>query len=95
MHQAGAGAGVYNTTRQVGSTLGAAVSALVLDARLRAYDLPTTGSGDSGISRMVDPSTASDWSAALAQALWVVPAVFALGIVAALFLELPRHLRTD
>lgn len=36
MHQAGAGAGVYNTTRQVGAVLGSAGIAVLMEARLAA-----------------------------------------------------------
>lgn len=95
MHQAGAGAGIYNTTRQVGSTLGAAVAALVIDWRLHAYDLPTSGvGGEAGLqtAEAIDPALAAEYSAALAQSLWAIPIALGIGLVASLFFELPRHL---
>lgn len=94
MHQAGAGAGIYNTTRQIGSTLGAAVAAVVIDWRLHAYGLTASGGGEAGLhaAQPIDPSLAADYSAALAQTLWVIPITLTIGLVACLFLELPRHL---
>lgn len=92
-HRAGAGAGIYNTTRQVGSTLGAAVAAVVIDWRLQAYGLPATGSGEAGLHRAdaIDPALAADYSHALGQTLWAIPIALAVGLVACLFFERPRH----
>ena len=39
MHQAGAGSGVYNTTRQIGAVLGSAGIAVLMQSRLTA-ELP-------------------------------------------------------
>ena len=39
MHRAGAGAGVYNATRQVGAVLGSAAIAVLMDSRLSAQGL--------------------------------------------------------
>ncbi|GGD08144.1 MFS transporter [Nocardioides daphniae] len=93
MHQAGAGSGVYNSTRQVASTLGAAVAALVIEWRLEAYDLPTPNGGGEAVRAAgpLDPALAVDYSAALAQSLWALPVAFTLGLVAVLFFERPRH----
>ncbi|MBE7325905.1 MFS transporter [Nocardioides sp. Y6] len=94
MHQAGAGAGIYNTTRQVGSTLGAAAAALVIDWRLHAYGLPSNAaSGEAGLhaAEAIDPALAADYSAALGQTLWLGPVAFAIGLAATLFFERPRH----
>src|SRR5690348_17780226 len=43
MHLAGAGAGVYNATRQVGSVIGSAAIAVLIDSRIAHY-LPGHGS---------------------------------------------------
>ena len=47
--QAGAGSGVYNTTRQIGAVLGSAAIAVLIQARLAA-ELPAApgGSGEAG-----------------------------------------------
>ena len=47
MHQAGAGAGVYNTTRQIGAVLGSAAIAALMQSRL-AIELPGAGAAASG-----------------------------------------------
>ena len=97
MHQAGAGAGIYNTTRQIGSTLGAAVAALVIDWRLRSVTYqPSSASSEAGLrtSEPIDPALASDYSIALAQSLWVIPVALVIGLVAVLFFEVPRHFST-
>ena len=43
MQQAGAGAGVYNATRQVGAVLGSAAIAVLMDSRLAAEGLTAGG----------------------------------------------------
>ncbi len=57
--QAGAGSGVYNTTRQIGAVLGSAAIAVLIQARLAA-ELPGAGSrgGRNGICRPVARSPA-------------------------------------
>ena len=47
MHQAGAGAGVYNTTRQVGAVLGSAGIAVLMESRL-AHNLPAAAGRRAG-----------------------------------------------
>lgn len=46
---AGAGSGIYNTARQVGSVLGSAAMAMFMEARIAAH-LGASGSGGSGVS---------------------------------------------
>ena len=46
MRMAGAGAGVYNATRQVGAVLGSAAIAVLMDSRLAAEGLTAGGAGD-------------------------------------------------
>ncbi|WP_109471320.1 DHA2 family efflux MFS transporter permease subunit [Ornithinimicrobium cavernae] len=83
MASAGAGAGVYNTTRQLGAVLGSAAIAVLMQARISAH-LGTGGAagadGADGLSR------------ALAESLYLPMGVILLGAVAALFFERPRHL---
>ncbi len=92
MDRAGAGSGVYNATRQVGSVLGSAVIALLIDARLTAQGLPTAGGG-AGLhgSAPLPAPVAEAFSTAMSQALLVVPIALGIGFVAMLFFERPRH----
>lgn len=94
MAQAGAGAGVYNTTRQVGAVLGSAGIAALMQARLAA-NLPS-GSGDgvseAGVTRLPEPLH-QGFSDAMSQALLLPAGVILVGLVAALCFARPRHLR--
>lgn len=83
MESAGAGAGVYNTVRQVGAVIGSAAIAATMEARLVAHGLPTSiqGSGSA-----VPPEVAGPFSDAMGQSLLVPAAVSVIGVVAALCL---------
>ncbi|MDR3663438.1 MAG: MFS transporter, partial [Mycobacterium sp.] len=86
---AGAGSGVYNATRQVGSVLGSAGMAAYLTARISA-ELPSGGrppsAGESAVLTL-PPFLHGPFAAAMSQAL-LLPAFVALfGIIAALFLR--------
>jgi EmrB/QacA subfamily drug resistance transporter len=86
-HLAGAGSGVYNTTRQVGSVLGSAGVAAFMTWRISDELPPTTAGPQHGEGAMtVLPSFLQEpFSAAMSQTL-LMPAFFALfGIGAALF----------
>jgi hypothetical protein len=93
MKHAGAGAGIYNTTRQIGAVLGSASIAVLIQARLAA-NLPGSGaggSGDGGISRL--PAALHEgFSTAMGQALILPAAVLLVGLVAVLAFATPRHL---
>jgi EmrB/QacA subfamily drug resistance transporter len=80
VHQAGAGAGVYNTTRQLGSVLGSAVVSALISARMAAHGLDTaaTPGGARPPSGVLAP-----FSAALAQSMMLPAAVLLVGVVAA------------
>ena len=91
MAQAGAGAGVYNTMRVVGSVLGSAAVGALLQTRLAA-ELPGVGGA---VPRDVDrlPAFLRDgFATAMGQAIYLPAAVLLLGVVAAVFLARPRHL---
>jgi EmrB/QacA subfamily drug resistance transporter len=92
MDRAGAGAGVYNTTRQVGAVLGSAGIAALMQARLSAV-LPegASGSVESGIAQL-PPALHDAFSTAMAQSLLLPAAVLLVGIAAVLGFALPRHL---
>jgi EmrB/QacA subfamily drug resistance transporter len=101
MSRAGAGAGVYNTTRQIGAVLGSAAIAVLMEARLAAHlgtgagagedgtGLPVGGAGTGG---PVPPEVADAFSRALAEAMLLPAAVILLGFLASLFFQRPRHL---
>ena len=93
---AGAGSGVYNTNRQVGSVLGSAAMAACMSWRIRA-EMPgaPVGSTPAGESDVTDlpPSLHEPFAAAMSQSV-LLPAFAALfGVVAALFLvgAVPRR----
>ena len=93
MSSAGAGAGVYNTTRQVGGVLGSAAIAALMEARLTA-ELRVEG-GVSGAGGTAVPEAAREgFSAAMSQSLLLPAVVLGFGLVAVLFYQRPRHLRT-
>ncbi|QNJ92033.1 MFS transporter [Mycolicibacterium fluoranthenivorans] len=86
---AGAGSGVYNTTRQVGSVLGSAGMAAFMTSRIGA-EMPAGGAapaGAEGQATALPDFLREPFSAALSQSL-LLPAFVALfGVVAALFLR--------
>ncbi len=91
MSLAGAGAGVYNATRQVGSVLGAAAIAVLMDSRLAHYLPGAAAHGDAGADKIADPHAAALFSSAMQDALWLPAAMYAVGLVAVLFYEAPKH----
>src|SRR3954468_8355504 len=90
IQQAGAGAGVYNATRQVGAVLGSAAIAVLIDARLAAEGLPAfEGTGSTGGKLPV--AFTDGFSQAMATSILLPAAVLVLGLVAASLFERPRH----
>ncbi|WP_282786060.1 MULTISPECIES: DHA2 family efflux MFS transporter permease subunit [unclassified Nocardia] len=92
VQQAGAGAGVYNTTRQVGSVLGSAAVAALLSARIAAQGLPSDspiGEGAPGMGAL-PPEVLDKISTALSQSMYLPAGVLLVGVVAsALFVGRP------
>ncbi len=86
-HQAGAGAGIYNTTRTIGSVIGSASIAAFMQARLEA-NLPRLGDAPSGIigDGALAPQVAEGFSSGMAQALLLPASVMAVALIASLFL---------
>jgi EmrB/QacA subfamily drug resistance transporter len=84
---AGAGSGVYNSTRQVGSVLGSAGMAAFMTSRISAEMPPTLteAPGEGSVTRL--PAFLHEpFATAMSQSL-LLPAFFALfGVVAAMFL---------
>ena len=90
--KAGAGAGIYNTTRQIGSVIGSAVVATVMESRIAAH-LP--GGGDFSAAQASGAAIPEFVRVRLAEAMadtMLVPAVV-IGAASVLMLafELPRH----
>lgn len=86
---AGAGSGIYNTTRQIGGVLGSAAIATIMESRLAA-DLPARpgGAAASTSSLAAGPLPSfiqSGFTTAMAQSILLPAGVIALGFVVALF----------
>src|SRR5690606_21341748 len=80
--RAGAGAGVYNTTRQMGSVLGSAAISVLMEARLAARLGGGAGAdgmaeGMTGTGGQMPPFVAEPFSRALAESMYL-PAVVIL-----------------
>ena len=93
MASAGAGAGVYNTTRQLGAVLGSAAIAVLMQARLEVH-LGGAGAAPAGsmTGAVLPPEVAEGLSRAMAESIYLPMLVILLGAIAALFFERPRHL---
>ncbi|UNK72620.1 DHA2 family efflux MFS transporter permease subunit [Microbacterium sp. H1-D42] len=84
--QAGAGAGIYNTTRTIGSVVGSASIAAFMQSRLEA-NLPGLSEAPSGVAGgTMPPQIAEGFSAGMAQAMLLPASVLVVALVAALFL---------
>ena len=93
MSSAGAGSGVYNTTRQVGGVLGSAAIATVIVNRIAANLGDVGGSPQGESTSLVLPEPLHDaFTTAMTQTL-IVPAVALLiGAIVAVFFVKPTHL---
>lgn len=85
--QAGAGAGIYNTTRTIGSVVGSAAIAAFMQSRLEA-NLPGLADAPSGLAEAgpLPHAIAEGFSAGMGQAMLLPAAVMAVALVASLFL---------
>lgn len=89
---AGAGAGVYNATRQLGAVLGSAAVAVLMDSRLAAHSLPTGLNPEGAQAGGSLPAPVADALAeSMAQTMLLPALVLVLGLVAVAFFERPRH----
>jgi MFS family permease len=93
LSSAGAGAGVYNTTRQVAAALGSAAVAALIGSRLAANGLQGDASSFQAASGSgsMPPQVAEAFSRAMSEAFWLPVVAFAVGLVVVLFFERPRH----
>lgn len=89
--QAGAGAGIYNTTRTIGSVLGSAAIAAFMQSRLEA-NLPGAADAEGFGGGTLPPFVVDGFSTAMAQAMLLPAAVMLVGVAAVLFLRRPAHL---
>ena len=82
MELAGAGAGVYNTTRQIGSVLGSAVIAALVSNRMAAQHLGggqfSEGAGQTKLPEFI----VHPFSTALSQSMYLPAAILLIGVVA-------------
>jgi EmrB/QacA subfamily drug resistance transporter len=90
--RAGAGAGVYNATRQVGAVLGSAAIAVLMDSRIAAHGLHFQPSEASGNGRF--PAAVLDaFSGAMSDAMLLPAGILLAGLLAVLFFVRPMHQR--
>jgi EmrB/QacA subfamily drug resistance transporter len=96
LHQAGAGAGVYNTTRQIGAVLGSAGIAVLMESRL-AHNLPAapggTPAGEGAFSGNLPEALHQGFSDSMAQSLLLPAAVLLIGLAAALMFAKPVRMQ--
>ncbi|MGE2717479.1 MFS transporter [Mycolicibacterium litorale] len=89
-HLAGAGSGVYNATRQVGSVLGSASMAAFMTSRISAEMPSAAGAAPQGEGAAVSALPESlqvPFAAAMSQSLLLPAFVALIGVVAAIFLR--------
>jgi EmrB/QacA subfamily drug resistance transporter len=91
--QAGAGAGIYNTTRTIGSVIGSASIAAFMQSRLEG-NLPgaADASGAEFGSGALPPQIVDGFAAAMSQTILLPAGVMLLAVVAVLFLRRPAVL---
>ena len=88
--QAGAGAGIYNTTRTIGSVIGSASIAAFMQARLEA-NLPGASASQGGFGGgQLPPFVVDGFSAAMAQSILLPAGVLLIGLVAVCFMRRPE-----
>ncbi|UKA70097.1 DHA2 family efflux MFS transporter permease subunit [Arthrobacter sp. FW306-06-A] len=92
--QAGAGSGVYNTTRQIGAVLGSAAIAVLIQSRLAA-ELPSGGPGGAAgeglaMGGPLPEFLHSGFSTAMGQSMLLPAGVILVGAAVALFFAKPQ-----
>lgn len=94
---AGAGAGIYNTTRQVGAVLGSAAIAAAIESRLTARLPEFSGDvGEGASAEALEDSVKSAFTSAMADAILVPAIAFLIGaVVVQLFARTSRSQRVE
>ncbi|MCR6711164.1 MAG: MFS transporter [Demequina sp.] len=92
MSAAGAGAGIYNTTRQVGGVLGSAAIATVIVNRLLANGFTSGGMGGESASLVLPDPLKDAFATAMSQTLIIPGIALFVGAMVAVFFVKPRHL---
>ncbi|NLE82227.1 MAG: MFS transporter [Rhodococcus sp.] len=85
--KAGAGAGVYNTTRQAGAVLGSAAMGALITARLAAGGVD--GGGEESTIRQLPEFVREPFSTAMSESMWLPAAVLVVGFVCAVCFARP------
>lgn len=84
-HQAGAGSGVYNAVRQVGSVVGSAAVAAVITARMTAHSLGEGKIAEGGAGTSAIPDRVKErLSEALSESMYLPIVILLIGLVAVL-----------
>ena len=94
MSHAGAGAGVYNTTRQVGAVLGSAGIAAIMESRLTALLPGTSGDAEAAVTQL-PLALHGPFAAAMGQSLLLPAAVLLIGLAAVACFARPTHMHRD
>ncbi|MFE6646691.1 DHA2 family efflux MFS transporter permease subunit [Nocardioides sp. NPDC057772] len=94
MRLAGAGSGVYNATRLVGSVVGSAAVAVLIDLRLNAHGLggSLAGGHETTAGSSVPPAMAPRFAEAMSEVMLLPAVALVVGFVAVLFFTTPRHM---
>jgi len=88
--QAGAGSGVFNTTRQIGSVLGSALIALLIQARLSA-ELPGSRDGMEQLQGALPEAAHAGFATAMAQSMLLPAGLMILAAIIVAFWQKPRQ----
>jgi EmrB/QacA subfamily drug resistance transporter len=92
---AGAGAGVYNTTRQVGAVIGSAAISALVTQRMSAHGIPVRAQEGQTGGHLPDVVRA-DFSSALSEAQYLPAGILVIGVIAsALFIRAKKATPAD